>query len=270
MKNNRDPENIVFGTVLQEHDQFIYDDAAFLLTMAFADKALFGFDTLAELQQQRIPKGKNEVVLRWQKSALNKPILRKCTKTGGVTDDPMPRSAFSQIFQSTLLNAGYFCQASVHSIRRQLGKKVDELYTEVERSQLLTQADPRIFGQAYTANTASVDGQGAFLGEALDHTHIDYFQGLGQFREPGLPCKLPARLGEDLKQNPTLQELEAEVRRCPRDCPTALADAKQMLASCWKRQQRTLPTADCPAQIPGEVDIRTQGLGGSHSWEGAT
>lgn len=84
---------------------FIYDDVPFLLSMAFAGKALFGYNTLAELQEQRIPKGKSEV-LRWVTSALNKPILQKCTKTRGVTDDPMPRSAFSQ--------------ASVHSIRRAL------------------------------------------------------------------------------------------------------------------------------------------------------
>lgn len=91
-----------------------------------------------------------------------------------MTDESMPRSAFSQIFQSALLNVGYFCAAFVHSIRRQLGKKVDELYIEVQRSQHLTQADSRIFGQAYVANASSVDGQGAFLGEVTNHKHIDY------------------------------------------------------------------------------------------------
>lgn len=143
----------------------------------------------------------------------------------------MPRSAFSQIFQSTLRNAGYFCAASVHSIRRGIGQKVDKIYTEVERSQHLTQADPSIFGQAYVANTSSVDGQGAFLGEALNHKHIDYFQGLGQFREPGSPCELPARVEEELKQNARLQKLTEDVRQCPRECPTALKHAKQLLAS---------------------------------------
>ena len=49
VRNNRDPENIVFGTAGREHDRFIYDDAAFLLTMAMADKALFGFETFADL-----------------------------------------------------------------------------------------------------------------------------------------------------------------------------------------------------------------------------
>jgi len=238
VKNNRDPENIVFGTALQEHDKFIYDDVQFLLVMAFADKALFGYTTLADLRQQRIPAGQDELILRWEEEALDKPILRKCTSAGDVTNEPMPRSVFSQIFQSRLRNAGYFCAASVHSIRRGIGKKVDQHYTEVERSQHLTQADPRIFGQAYVAATSSVDGQGAFLGEPLDHKHIDYFQGLDQFREPGLPCELPARLEESLKQDAKLQELKEEARRCPRECPTALKHSKQLLASYWTSLQR--------------------------------
>jgi Protein of unknown function (DUF3435) len=206
--------------------------------MAFADKVLFGFATLAEPQQQQVPRGQNELVLRWKDEALDKPILRKYTIAGGVTDEPMLRTAFSQIFQSTLRNAGYFCAASVHSIRRGIEKKVDQHYTEVERSQHLTQADPRIFGQAYVANTSSVDGQGAFLGEILHHKHIDYFQGLDRFREPGLPCELPARLEESLKQNSRLQELEEEARQCPRECLTALKHSKQLLASNWKSLQR--------------------------------
>jgi hypothetical protein len=179
LKNNRGPENIVFGTVLQEHHKFIYDDddASFLLIMAFADKALFG---------------------------SRKPDPTQCTKAGGVIDELMPRSAFSQIFQSTLLTASYLYAASVHSIRRQTGKKVDELNTEAQRSQHLTQADLRIFGQAYVANISSVEGQGTFLGEAINLKHIDYFQGFDRFREPGLPCELPARLEEMLKQEPKL------------------------------------------------------------------
>jgi hypothetical protein len=50
----------------------------------------------------------------------------------------MPKSAFTDIFRSTFRNAGYLCATSIHNIRRQLGKKVDELYTEAQRSQHLT------------------------------------------------------------------------------------------------------------------------------------
>lgn len=172
--------------------------------MAFVDKTLFGYATLADLRQQRIPAGQNELILRWEDEALDKPILRKCTLAGGVTDESMSRSAFNQIFQSTLRNAGYFCIASAHSIRRGIGKKVDQNYTEIERSQHLTQADPRIFSQVYVANTSSVDGHEAFLDEALNHNHIDYFQGLDRFRELGLPCELPVGLEKELKQDSKL------------------------------------------------------------------
>lgn len=100
--------------------------------MAIADGALFGYDTFADLQDQEIPAGENELVLRFKDSALDKPILHSCTKADGITDEPMPRSAFTGILRNTLRNAGYLCSTSIHAIRRQLGKKVDEIYTEVQ------------------------------------------------------------------------------------------------------------------------------------------
>ena len=87
-KNNRDPENIVFGTAGREHDKFIYDDAAFLFNMAMVDRALFGYETFADLREQEIPAGQNELVLRFRASVLDKPNLRKCTKAEGVTTSP--------------------------------------------------------------------------------------------------------------------------------------------------------------------------------------
>jgi hypothetical protein len=65
------------------------------------------------------------------------------------------------------------------------------------------------------ANTSSVDGQAAFLGERTDHSHIDYFQGLEKFREPGLPCRLPASLERHVSRDPRLLELEREAREHP-------------------------------------------------------
>lgn len=105
-----------------------YNDACLLLNMAIADDALFGYETLDDVRQQVIPAGKDELILRFKDSALEQPILRKCTKAGGVTDKPMPESAFRTVFQSTLVNAGYLWSLSIHAIRRSLGKKVDSKY----------------------------------------------------------------------------------------------------------------------------------------------
>src|ERR1700761_2149458 len=113
-----------FGAAAKEHKRLFYNDAGFLLAMAIADGALFGYDTLDDLRQQVIPAGKDEVILRFKRSSLDRPILRKCTKAGGVTDEPMTKAAFLDILRNTLVNAGYFCGASIYAIRRQLGKGV--------------------------------------------------------------------------------------------------------------------------------------------------
>jgi Protein of unknown function (DUF3435) len=238
VKNNRDPENIVFGAGGKEHDKFIYNDAAFILAMAIADGALFGFDSLNDVRRQQIPPGENELILRFKESALDQPILRKCTKVDGITDEPMPKAAFINIFKSTLKNTGYFCRASIHAIRRQLGKKVDEIYTTVQRSQHLTQADPRVFGESYVANTSSVDGQAAFLGETSDHSHIDYFQSLERFRESGLPCEPPVHVKQRSKDDPQFRKLEKEVQRLIHSDPTALKEAKRRLRNYRRALER--------------------------------
>jgi len=206
--------------------------------MAILDKALYGFDILADPRTQEIPADNNELILHFHESALDKPILRKRTMAHGVTDEPMPKSAFTDIFRTTLRNAGYMCSTSIHAIRRQLGKKVDELYTEVQRSQHLTQADPRVVGQSYVANTSSVHGQAAFLGESTNHSHIDYFQSLEKFHEPGLPCKLPAHIEDQLKRDHKVQTLEDSVHNVSYEDSAALRDAKKELANYPKTRKR--------------------------------
>ena len=148
------------------------------------------------------------------------------------------RRRFTDILRSTFRNAGYLCATSIHAIRRLLGKKVDELYTEVQRSQHLTRADARIFGQSYVANLSSVDGQAAFLGEQIDHSHVDYFQSLERFREPGLPCDLPAHVEERLKKDPRSLELQAEVQRGSYKDAVSLKESKYSLISYKKTLRR--------------------------------
>lgn len=103
----------------------MYNDAAILLDLAIADNALFGFKSVEDIQQMQIPADKDEVILVYNEAALDQYILKRCTKAEGVTDAPMPKSAFLAIYQATLKNAGYFCGTSIHTIRRGLGKKVD-------------------------------------------------------------------------------------------------------------------------------------------------
>ncbi|KAN0085538.1 AdoMet-dependent rRNA methyltransferase [Elaphomyces granulatus] len=213
VKNNRDPEHISFGAAGKQHAKLLYNDGAFLLPMAIADKALFGFNSVDDLWRQESITVENELPLRWNKSVEDLPILRNVTMEEGVTEDPMSKWTLLRIFRSTLRNAGYFCGSSIHQIRRYLGKKVDEKYTETERSQHITQSDPRVFGQSYVANCSSVDGQATFLGEEAEHDHIAYFQGLRKFREKGLPCELPAQIKASLTRDPKILELKSKVQQ---------------------------------------------------------
>lgn len=86
-----------------------------------------------------------------------------------------------------------------------------ERYTAVQRSQHLTQGDPRVFGQSYVANCSTVDGQAAFRGEESDQRHIEYFQSLEKFREAGLPSRLPSHMEEALTRDLQLNEMKGEL-----------------------------------------------------------
>lgn len=54
---------------------------------------------------------------------------------------------------------------------------------------------------------SSCDGFAAFLGEKPDHKAVDYFQGLEQFWQPGMPVKLPVALHQKVRQQPKLLDI---------------------------------------------------------------
>ena len=71
-----------------------------------------------------------------------------------------------------------------------------------------------MFGQSYVANCSSVDDQSAFLGEVPDHSTVSFFQGYGQFCEPGAPTKLPAAMKAELRTHPEAVALQRQVHQC--------------------------------------------------------
>lgn len=88
-----------------------------------------------------------------------------------------------------------------------------ERYTEVERSQHITQKDYRVFGTAYIANTSSIDGKSAFFDEPAQHDYINYFQSFKRFHKKGLPTSLPAEKMAAIRKDPHFAELQNEVER---------------------------------------------------------
>ena len=93
--------------------------------MAISDNALFGIESLEDLLKMEIPAGQDEIDLIFKEEVRDLPILRKCTKEKGTTEEIMPKSAFLRIFRAMMRKTGYFCGTSIHAIRRYVGKKID-------------------------------------------------------------------------------------------------------------------------------------------------
>ena len=55
VKNNRDPENIKFGSATQQHTVPLYDDTQFILALAIADNAFAKVDSVQALFALQIP-----------------------------------------------------------------------------------------------------------------------------------------------------------------------------------------------------------------------
>ncbi|KAL8706139.1 MAG: hypothetical protein Q9201_000774 [Fulgogasparrea decipioides] len=128
VKNNRDPENIVYTPSLSPLVGIPTDKTLslkYLLALALADNAIYGIESADDLWQLQIPLGDTELPLRWNDSALALPILRNATMDKGVTEEPLPKSAFDRILKSVLNLSGYYRPVTVYAIRRYLAKKVN-------------------------------------------------------------------------------------------------------------------------------------------------
>ncbi|KAL9637832.1 MAG: hypothetical protein Q9164_001951 [Protoblastenia rupestris] len=184
----------ITSSVVTEQDRsHIYN---YLLTIALADGALYGIESIEDLWDRDIPDGDDALPLRWKDDVLELPVVRNATKAHGVTNIPLPKLTFERILKSVLNLPGYFGTATIHAIRRALGKKVDERYTEVQSSQHINQSDPRVYGQSYVANTSSVEDE----------------EGFSQFRGKGLPRELPAKEKARINEDPQLLELQKRVQ----------------------------------------------------------
>ncbi|KAK5332098.1 hypothetical protein LTR93_001103 [Exophiala xenobiotica] len=120
--------------------------------------------------------------------------------------------------------------------------------SKLKRGQHLTQADLRVFGQSYPANCSSVDGQAAFLGEASDHSQIEYFQSADKYMEPGLPHELPARVEEELIHDPGLCGLQERVAVLERQGATGstVRDVRRLISNYRRRLSSKAAQKDPP------------------------
>jgi hypothetical protein len=97
-----------FGAAAKEHPELLWNSTAYFLDMAIADNALFDIESFDDLQEMEIPAGEEAVILKFKQSALDQPILRKCTKDNGIEEGMMPKSAFLSNILSSNANGRLF------------------------------------------------------------------------------------------------------------------------------------------------------------------
>lgn len=150
----------------------------------------------------------------------------------------MTQERFNYILCNILNNAGYFKTATIHALHRALAKQVNgELFSSIssqsacgfwltvaigkytleQTAQALTHRNKDIYEHDYIANCSLIDTVGAVLDKQLETSHIEYFQGFGQFHERGLPRDLPAEEEEKLLQNSDLMHIASKIQRLTKE-----------------------------------------------------
>ncbi|KKK18808.1 hypothetical protein AOCH_003098 [Aspergillus ochraceoroseus] len=150
------------------------------------------------------PEGQNELVLRWNDEARNRCIIRPATAEG-VSEDPLTKESYQADFRRIMAAACYYVTATVHAMRRALGAAVEEKYSLTHTAQILTQKSTAVFGNNYLADCSSVDATNTVRRKPVEHGHVEYFQGFGQFHEAGLPRRLPFEEEQSIEADPRLQ-----------------------------------------------------------------
>lgn len=74
-----------------------------------------------------------------------------------------------------------------------------------------------MYGRSYIDSTSALSSMDAFLGEKMRLDHIEYLRGVGKYREKGYPRCLPAEREHAVQNNPTLQQLQHELKHLIKD-----------------------------------------------------
>lgn len=246
----------------REHPVLRYNAVFFLLHLAIADQAL-DHDRFIHIME-----GNGDGPIEWNNALQDLPICRAVDRQGVVhPTKPMSFSVFGTILRRLLKREYEYDRASIHMIRRELGKQLDSTchrhlpialptnsnqgrYTETERSQHILQADRRVFGQSYVAFVSSCDGFAAFMGEEPDHTAVEYFQGISRFWQPGLPTELPAALRAEVSTSPEIIEHDRKIQEAV-DTSTRDRAKKDRQNAIKRLEKRTLELhrAECMKQM---------------------
>lgn len=96
----------------------------FLLHFAIADGALdLDFFT-------KVLNGRGDGPIEWNAAALELPVCRSVNRNGCLTSEAMTFAVFERVLKKVFMGEYNFDRASMHMIRRELGKQLDSEYED--------------------------------------------------------------------------------------------------------------------------------------------
>ncbi|KAL2700119.1 hypothetical protein AAEP93_008642 [Penicillium crustosum] len=209
LKNLRCEKYTVFGIGIRDSNRPQFASGYLLFSLALAHGAIYGVDTVDDLAQFDLSNG--EIHLRWKEEYMDKPVLRHAT-ADGPQETPLTKQKFCSCLRQIFNAAGYFGElATIHCIRRGLGKKIEKRNGSAPVSQIMAHRGPGTFPEHYQAHCSSIDTVGAVLDEDDQSDHIEYFQGYIQYYERGLPGELPAEIKGSILEKPDMVEMRAQI-----------------------------------------------------------
>ncbi|PLB48229.1 hypothetical protein P170DRAFT_360496, partial [Aspergillus steynii IBT 23096] len=213
LKKNRNENYTVFGIGIRDDSRPQFASGLLLLVIALAHGAISGINSLADLAQFDLRDGRTtEIPLSWNPDALNKPVFRNVTAKGP-QEVALNKERFCTLLRSLLTAAGYSKHATIHDIRRALGKKIEARHGSAPVSQIYAHRSESTYPEHYQAHCSSIDTVGDVLDEGEETYHIEYFQSYRQFREVGLPCELPAEMEVAIMKMPEIVEARDRIKQ---------------------------------------------------------
>ena len=200
--------------------------------------------------------------LRWKDKVLQLPIVRSAIMAHGVADGPLPVATFNKTPKSVLELPGYFGTATVHAIRRALGKKLDGKRSRRPDDPGMTIANDVLFRETHRGPEVSTY-QSKRSSRIWSRLRSNYFlrrwtkeicrrrvptrshrliQGFSQFREKGFRTELPAKEKARINEDPRLLDLQKRTQFLQSEARNYKTRAiKKRLAQFqleWVRQRR--------------------------------
>ncbi|OBT76035.1 hypothetical protein VF21_03576, partial [Pseudogymnoascus sp. 05NY08] len=215
-KGNRDDENENLHVLLKSENRLMHNGLMFFFSLAIADNAIKGYDTLEALMKAHVPEGKDTWELRWKKEALELPVLRMASAKGVDASRALTYAALWNQVVSLGHDVGYRDALKIHAIRAGVANKIKD--PEVRRKFLDHKGGVGVYNKAYESKIAKGYAFSMFKGDDdVPTDNIEMLQSMDHRRDSNAPKDLPAKEKAEFLQRPDVRHLNMLIAQATRD-----------------------------------------------------